>query len=187
MPARALAWPWMVVLGLAVAGCAGRIQSPQPAKPDVCERPPAGAVAQSTPLAPAARWLAYHEYLARLTPRELLLEHSRATALLEGERRGDTPPRLAALLAIPDAPFRDDAAAERMLREWLTISPQTDAALSVLVAWQVARLGERARLAAAVDDGVRRLRDERRRAESCREKLDAIKDMERTLLERDKR
>ena len=171
----------LALAGLAVllGGCVGMMREP----------PPEIAAGLATPppeSAPVETWLVYLDRLTRMRAPELAAEHQRALAGLDGERAGALPPRLAGLLAMPGAPFRDEATAERLLREWQGLRPDVDAALRALVVWQLGQLAERIRLAGAVEEGLRKSREERRRAEACGEKLEAIRNMEKSLLERDK-
>jgi hypothetical protein len=121
------------------------------------------------------------------SPVELAREYDALSAIPEPTRGGASQLRLALLLAQPGLPFRDDAAALRVLQEWERRQPAADPALKSFVRWQKGMLAERNRIAAALDESSARLREERKRADACKDKLEAIKEMEKSLIERDKR
>ena len=122
----------------------------------------------------------------RASPLELSKEYDALNAIPSPDRGGTSQLRLALLLSQPGLPFRDDAAALRVLQEWEKRQPAADPALKSFVRWLRSMLGERVRLAGNLEDCGNKLRDEKKRAEACKEKLDALKDMEKSLIERDK-
>mgnify|MGYP000860831361 CR=1 FL=1 len=125
--------------------------------------------------------------IGRASPGELAREYDALSAIPEPDRAGGSMVRLALLLSQPGLPFRDDAAALRVLQEWEKRQPEADLALKSFVRWLRGMLTERNRLAGNLEEAGARARDEKKRAEACKDKLEAIKDMEKSLLERDKR
>lgn len=122
----------------------------------------------------------------RASPAELSKEYDILIAIPDPDRGGTSLLRLALLLSQSGLPFRDDAAAVRVLQEWEKRQPAADPALKSFVHWLRGMLGERIRLAGNMEECGNKLRDEKKRAETCKDKLDAIKDMEKSLIERDK-
>lgn len=168
---------------VAMAGCDSLpVAQPSPGGPsDVREFP---AVTPS----PTEDLLAVLDLLAGASPAELAREYDALAAVPEPNRSTGSLLRLALLQAQPGLPFRDDASALRSLQEWeRRQAADGPAEPRAFVRWLKASLAERLRLAGAVDESVTRLRDERRRAEQYREKLEAIRAMEKSLIERDKR
>lgn len=142
--------------------------------------------------APAFRSLkdlsGYLEWIDRAGTGELAREYDGLGASHDGRRPGDTALRLALLLAQPEMPYHDDAAAVRVLQEWEASGQgNVDSAIREFARWLRHQLGERARLNAGLEDALLRARDEKKRAEACRDKLDALKTMEKSLIERDRR
>ncbi len=123
---------------------------------------------------------------SRASPAELVREYDALAAIPDQSRGGTAQLRLSLLLSQPGLPFRDDAAALRVLQEWEKRQPAAEPALKAFVRWMRAMLGERNRLAGNLDEAGARMREEKKRAEVCREKLEAIKNMEKSLIERDK-
>ncbi|MEW6677195.1 MAG: hypothetical protein AB1421_04680 [Pseudomonadota bacterium] len=107
-------------------------------------------------------------------------------ALPESQRDGPTSLRLALLLGQPGLPFRDDAAARKLVQDWLFREPTADPGLLAFAHWYRAQLGERGRLAAGLEEAGMRAREEKKRADACKDKLEALKNMEKSLIERDK-
>lgn len=162
-----------------LSGCVG-MQSMNP--------PPDGAGVDSVgaPPNPTDELLALLDRIGRASPGELLREYETLAAAPEPVRGGNGQLRLALLLSQPGLPFRDDAAALRVLQAWENGQVHADPALKTFVHWLRAMLGERAKLAGGLEEAGAKLRDEKKRSEVCKDKLEAIKNMERSLIERDK-
>lgn len=177
-------WPGRIggLLVVLLTGCASQpamLPSPPATQPPPVAQPPLSSAADDV-----------MELLGRLggaTPAELAREYDALAAIPEPNRGGTSLLRLALLLSQPGLSFRDDAAALRVLQEWERRQPAADPAQKSFVHWQKGMLTERIRLAAALDEGSARLREERKRADACNDKLEAIKQMEKSLIERDKR
>ncbi len=146
----------------------------------------AESMADSAPAGASDELPALLDRFSRASPGELKREYEALASLPEAKQGGDVRLRLALLLAQPGLPFRDDAAALRVLQEWENGQTQADPAHKAFVRWLRAMLGERVRLAGSLEDAGARLREEKKRAEVCKDKLEAIKSMERSLIERDR-
>lgn len=158
--------------------------------PEVLKPPePAPQIQVVSPTLPSAAddVMELLDRVSRASPGELAREYDALAAIPDPDRGGSSMLRLALLLSQPGLPFRDDAAALRVLQEWEKRQPAADPALKAFVRWLRGMLTERNRLAGNLEEAGVRARDEKKRAEACKDKLEAIKDMERSLLERDKR
>lgn len=152
---------------------------------------PSGGVFEDPTMEAAARGaidelFALLDRFSRASPGELAREYESLAAMPEQKRGGDVRVRLALLLSQPGLPFRDDAAASRVLQEWESRQALAPPALKAFVHWLRAMLSERAKLAGGLEDAGARLREEKKRTDLCKDKLEAIKNMERSLIERDK-
>lgn len=143
---------------------------------------------------PVETLLAYQNHISRLSQADLNREYNAIPTApdLDGTREL----RFALLLSAPGAPFRDDRSARRLLQEWEKAQPAPVASdpqpaqsahLRDFVRWWGATLQEQIRLQSALDASQAKAQDESKRAGLCQDKLDAIRDMEKSLLERDKR
>jgi hypothetical protein len=166
----------VLMLG-ALAGCG--LQPRQPDQPGT----PVPAVPTLTPVEDLAGFI---EHMGRTPASELARVLEALKALPEAQRDGPTTLRLALLLGQPGLPFRDDAAARKLVQDWLFREPAADPGLLAFAHWYRAQLGERGRLAAGMDEAGLRAREEKKRADACKDKLEALKNMEKSLIERDK-
>lgn len=187
-----------------LAACAGQpVPMETPSGSGECETTPpcdkpveslSHARAETGPLA-AESLLAYRSRISRLTSADLSQEYDAIPTAPDTD--GTRELRLVLLLSAPAAPFRDDRAALRLLQEWektqleLEVWPDTPLGQSMplrdLTHWLSLTLREHIRLQAALDASQAKVRDESKRTDLCQDKLDAIRNMEKSLLERDKR
>jgi len=177
-------WPGSIggLLVALLSGCASHssiLPSPQATQPP--------SVMQFPLSSPADDVVELLGRFGAASPAELVREYEALAAITEPNRGGASQLRLALLLSQPGLPFRDDAAALRVWLEWERRQPAADPALKSFVRWQKGMLTDRIRLAAALDESSARLREEKKRADVCNDKLEAIKQMEKSLIERDKR
>lgn len=167
----------------AVAGCAV-LKAPEreapepPAEPTPSEpEAPEVPVAPQPPLAlePARtaqteldQLLNYFRYLKRLTGVELGREHDNVRAAFGRTRLDFDRVRLAMVLSLPNTPFNDDARALELLEP---LMKNESSKLHGLVSLMGAYVQEQRRLAASV--------------QGLQQKLNALKSMERSLIERE--
>jgi hypothetical protein len=153
-------------LALATA-LAGGCALQEPAPEDVRE-PPAVAVPAPPPTATdAENLLRYYQHIRRIGPAELAREHESARHAFARSRADYNRVRLAMLLSLPGTAFADDARALELL-DPLTKNP--NGSLHALAFLLAAQLQERRRLEAS--------------AQSLQQKLDALRSLERSLIER---
>ena len=167
---------------VAMTGCAvvGPQPEPEPAEPPEAapevEPPPSVVVPREIePMRPSAqvleleRLLDYFRALRRLNATELAREHENARAAFMRTRSDYDRVRLALLLSLPNTPFNDEGRALELLEPMLRTPGSILQGLAMLVHVMVY---EQRRL----EQNMAKLQ----------EKLDALKSLERKLLEREK-
>jgi len=161
-PARRILLPaaFIAALMVALAGCAGTTPY----------RSPFGAALPGDEVDEALR---YHQQVRKLPAAELTREYEQAGQAFAQSKDELARIRLALLLSAPNAPFRDDGAALNLLREWLKDAKPPHTGLRALGMM----------LATTIEE----MRDRDKRAEALQKKLDALKTMEKNLLDREKR
>lgn len=194
---------WLAWLPLGMlAGCAvlppaedGKAAHGKP----ILECPPASCpplACPPPPRHPAESLLVYGDRVGQMTAQELKSEYDGLVTALDPD--GIRTLRMALVLMSPNTPFRDEGAALRLLQEWEKARPgptptaavdgvDPEAALRAFVRVQRAVLQDRARSHANLDNCQAKQREDGKRADACQEKLEAIRNLEKTLLERDKR
>lgn len=138
----------------------------------------------SSPPATPAELLAFQDKINRSAPADLIKQYNALNALPAQSRNDGQVLELALLLSQPGFPLRNDTAALQLLQNREARLPNDASALAPFVHWLRASLQERVRLAASVDDTTNQLRDEKKRADACNDKLQAIRKMEDSLIER---
>jgi hypothetical protein len=137
----------------------------------------------SAPQATPTELLAFQDRLNRAAPTELTKQYNALNAIPAQSRNDGQVLELALLLSQPGFPMRNDAAALQLLQDREARKP-SDSTLVPFVRWLRAALQERVRLAASAEDAASQLRDEKKRADACNDKLQAIRKMEDSLIER---
>lgn len=170
---------------LAMAGCAV-LKAPEPVEPPApvepaepvpeVESPPTAAAPRQAepvrpppPVAELERLLDYFRILRRLSAAELAREHENARAAFLRTRSDYDRVRLALLMSVPNTPFNDEARVLELLEPMMRSPGSMLQGLAVLVYVMVY---EQRRL----EHNIGKLQ----------EKLDALKSLERKLLEREK-
>jgi len=161
---------------MALAGCqAFRAEPPAPAEP----REPVAPVETpietpiETPAPPPRRLsdaellLAYHARLRRLPAPEFAREHDAARQAAGKSPSDYNRVRLAMVVSLPGTPFQDPARALGLLEP---VARNAQGELSPLAALLAAQIEERRRLEAG--------------AQALQQKLDALRSLERSLIER---
>lgn len=170
---------------LPLVGCEHLLQPP-PVADQAVKEPAPRLPPLPPPPSPVDTLAALLDQLGGASPGELAREYERLALIPEPSRGPDALLRLALLLSQPGLPFRDDAAAARVLQEWETRQVEADPAIKGFVRWLRGQLGERNRLTSGLDETILRAREEKKRADVCKDKLEALKNMEKSLIERDK-
>jgi hypothetical protein len=129
--------------------------------------------------------LAFQARLARSNPSELTKQYNALNAAPEQSRSEADSLKLALLLSQPGFSLRNDGAALKLLQEReRRLVP--DSELAPFIRWYRASLQERVKLAAGADEASAQLGEEKKRADVCNDKLQALRQMEESLIERNK-
>lgn len=166
---------WYLLPAMLVASAAGcGSLAPLP----VCPACPSSA-APATETGRAGEPLAYYRRLIEMAPEELRREYLAVQAANDAAPDAANRMKLVMLLLVPDAPWKDDAAALRLLAADLAIETQGSRSdlvilLDRLVGERVRLLREEARKLDAAQQKIAALREENRKAEAVRQKLEAV-------------
>lgn len=160
-----------LVCALAAAGCTPLPPKPREAPPAVAGRPgskaPAATPAPTRAPSDVDNLLAFYQQMRALSPAEIERAHEAARIAYETARSDFNRVRYALMLMLPDTPFHDEARALNVLEPVVrTGSPSLQGFARLLVT----HLHERRRLAASIQD--------------LQQKLDALKSLERAMIER---
>jgi hypothetical protein len=149
------------IVCVALAGCAGL--------PGMEGQPPAPWVQAGSPqsASDAESLLLYYQHLRKLAGPELSREHETARQAYARARSDSNRVRLGMLLSLPGAPFSDETRALEMLEP---VAKHPGGSLGGLAALLVSQLQERRRIDAS--------------AQGLQQKLDALRSLERSLIER---
>jgi hypothetical protein len=116
--------------------------------------------------------LRYHQRIKRLNQAELSKEYEQVNQAF-GQTKSDlSRVQLSLLLSLPNASFSDDAMALSLLKEWLKDAKPPYAGLRAFGFF----------LATLLED----MREKDKRADALQKKLDALKSMEKNLMQREK-
>jgi len=128
----------------------------------------------------------YYDYLRKQPAAELVKEYDKARQGLAQSKTDANRVRVALLLALPNAPFHDSAAALGLLNELTKETRTTSHSLHGLAGLMAMLIAEQQRASSSVDELSQKLKDEQKRADALQEKVDGIKNMEKNLIRRDK-
>ena len=150
-----------------LAGC-GTLGAPESTEPaPVVQAEPDGQAAMARPAANAESLLLYYRHLRRLTGADLVREHETARQAYARSRSDYECVRLAMVLSLPGAAFTDEGRALELLDP---VSKNQGGQLQGLAYLLASHLQERRRLDAS--------------AQGLQQKLDALKSLERSMIER---
>ena len=172
----------LAVLATMLGACSalpGRAPSPAVSPPVA----PPPSVIPTTGLDEAMQ---YYEHLRRQPASALLKEHEKAAQAIAQTRNDLNRVKLALLLSLPNTPFHDNGAALNLLNELTRDAKATSSGLRNLAHLLATLLAEQQRVNANTDDLSQKLKEEQKRAADLQEKVDAIKNMEKKLMRRDK-
>jgi hypothetical protein len=161
----------VVIASGLLAGCGSlgtETQEPAPsAEVDSTEPPPSVQVEITQPPSEAESLLRYYQHAKGLAGAELGREHDMARQAYARTRSDFTRMRLAMMLSLPGVPFGDEARALELLEP---IAKNPYGRLNGLAQLLISQLQERKRLDA--------------NAQGLQQKLDALRSLERNLIER---
>jgi hypothetical protein len=182
--------PALALAVIVLAGC------PQPApRPAPAEPPPsaekAPAAEEAIPFVRQAvgdvdRLMGYYGYLSTLSAERLVQEHERTLRFYRQQYSDFTLMQLVLQRIMPQAPFRDSAQAQEMLSSFLKEPRTQTSELRPVALLLSTMLTEQQQKEAEVQAQAQKVKEETRRYEEVKQKLDAIVDTERKMLQRNK-
>lgn len=131
------------------------------------------------------RALRFYARIINLKGAELAQELGSARRDFETEKSGLNRIRLAMLLSLPDATFREDHAASHLLQPLLRDRQLEDSPLRPLALLLNGHLAETRKLEEALQQQTTKTKEEQRKSEALQQKLEAILEMEMKMLERE--
>ena len=125
-----------------------------------------------------------HDYdTLRQLPAAQLSQEYQKTAQEFTQTSSDTNRiRLAILLTLPDTPFHDNTAALNLLTNWPKTQQATDPALARFAHMLSTLLQQQQRTTSTVSDLTQKLKEQQNHADQLQSKIDAIKSMEKNLV-----
>jgi hypothetical protein len=181
-------------LSMSLALLCGCIQAPPAPPPQPATAPPVTveepAVPQPPPPPPrvsdAERLLSYYDYVLTLPQDQLALEQERTLRFFGQHRSEFAFMQLVLLRSLPGASAKDRAQAQEMLSSYLKETQDRPSELRPLGLMLRNMFAEHQQLEAQIQVQAQKLKDEARRNEELQQKLDAVVETERKLLERSK-
>jgi hypothetical protein len=175
---------------LILAGC----PQPQPRPSPPASEPAPVQVPPSVPAAPfshqpvgdADRAVAYYGYLTTLSAEQLTREYERTQRFYREQYSDLTFMQVVLLRIMPNAPFRDNAQARDMLSSFLKEPRVRASELQPFALLLQNMLTEQQQKDAEIQAQAQRLKEETKRYDAVKQKLDALIDAERKMLERNK-
>lgn len=171
------------LLAVLLGGCA--LLEEQPAAP--VKPPDRDRTVRPAPAAPpgVSDLLEYYDGLRRTDAATRAREHERAKQALGQQRNAYNRVRLALFGVLPGADGEQQARALELLEPVARDDTPPDRELQRFAALLHASIQEQRRLAEGAAGASQRAREESRRADELQQKLDALKSIEKSLIERD--
>lgn len=169
----------LAALGTLLSGCATKGDRLSPGSEclgRICLGPSGGE---------AGELLAYNQRIRSLSPEELNSEYGMATQALARQKSDLNRLRTVLLLLQPNAPFRDDARAAALVDEVLGNRPTENSATKALAQLLGAMVNERRRQEERYQKLTQKLGEEEKRADALQQKLEALKTIEKNLINRE--
>ena len=133
----------------------------------------------------AERVARYYERLLSMKNSDLAAELEHAQREFEKEKSELNRVQLALLLSLPNATLRDNNAAIALLAPFVRDKTREGSSLRPLAQWLHAQLVELRRAEESLQQQNTKLKDEQRRADALQQKLDALLNMEKKMIERE--
>jgi hypothetical protein len=150
-----------VLAGCALTGVLTDVEKPEPAPWAQAAGRQAGTDVENLVL--------YHQHIRKLSAAELAREHEAARQTYNRDRSAFNRARLAMMLSLPNTPFNDDGRAIDLLDP---VVRDASGKLHALALMLTSHLQEQRRLSASMHD--------------LQQKLDALRSLERSLIERNR-
>ena len=182
--------PALILAVIVLAGCPQPAPRPAPAEPpQSAEKAPAADEAipfVRQAVGDADRLMGYYGYLSALSAEQLVQEHERTLRFYRQQYSDFTLMQLVFQRIMPQAPFRDSAQAQEMLSSFLKEPRTQSSELRPVALLLSTMLTEQQQKEAEVQAQAQKVKEETRRYEEVKQKLDAIVDTERKMLQRNK-
>jgi len=164
---------------------------PRPTPPPELTAPQQQEATVPPPFAPqpvgdADRLISYYGFLRSLSGEQWKLELERTTRFYRAQYSDFTQMQLVLLQIVPNAQPRDSAQARDMLSSWLKEPRTRSSDLRPLAVLLQTMLVEQQQKDIEIQAQAQKLKEETRRYDEVKEKLDALIDAERKMLERNK-
>lgn len=166
-----------VLLGFATLGGCAALKSLEPGGSEYWVKP-----GSPRPANEVESLLTYFEYAKKLPGPDLNREHERIKQTFVNGRSDFTRLRYALLLTMPNSTFRDEGRALALLEPLLKEGAAASPALRSFAYFLNAGITEHRRIEESANQ---KLREEQKRSETLEQKLDAIKSIEKTIIERE--
>lgn len=179
----------MMAACLISAACVQAPPKPPPPslpQPAVAQEPPAPPAPPLPRVSDAERLLHYYDYIAGLPPDELAREQERTMRFYGQHRSEFALLQLVLLRCRPAATAKEHEQAVEMLSSYLKETEDRPSELRPFGVMLNNLLTEQQRQEAELQAQAQKLRDEARRSDELQQKLDALVETERKLLERSK-
>lgn len=135
--------------------------------------------------ADVADLLEYYQRIRTLGSDELAVEYGAATQALAKQKSDAGRLRLAMLLSLPGAAFRDDGRAAALAEDVASRKNPDNSSLRPLAALVAANASEQRRQEERSQKLGQRLQEEEKRADALQQKLDGLKAIEKNILNRE--
>jgi len=186
----------LAVIALHATLLLGACKQPEPRPapaPQAAEatEPVAAAPAQKPPftrqpVGDADRLVAYYGYLTTLSPEQLTREYERTLRFYREQNSDLAFMQLALLRMMPNTTFRDSTQARDMLSSFVKEPRLQSSDLQPFALLLLTMLNELQDKDAEIQAQAQRLKEETKRSDAVKQKLDALIDAERKMLERNK-
>ena len=187
---------WCAVLALCATLFVGACKQPEPRpapapQPAEAPEPAAAPPAQKAPFAhqpvgDADRLVAYYGYLTTLSPEQLTREYERTLRFYREQNSDLAFMQLVLLRTMPNTAFRDSTQARDMLSSFVKEPRLQSSDLQPFALLLLTMLNELQDKDAEIQAQAQKLKEEMRRSDAVKQKLDALIDAERKMLERNK-
>jgi hypothetical protein len=161
-------------------------QPPTPAPEAVSAAPAQKPPFSRQPVGDADRVVAYYGYLSGLSAEQLAREYERTLRFYREQYSDLTFMQVVLLRMMPNAPFRDSTQARDMLSFFVKEPRVRSSDLQPLALLLLTMLNDQQAKDAEIQAQAQRLKEETRRYDAVKQKLDALIDAERKMLERNK-
>lgn len=130
--------------------------------------------------------LLWFDYASHLPAGDWAREHEQLRQRANADKSDFTRLRLALLLAVPNAPAREQARASSLLEPLTRDAPEREPGLRALARLVAAAVAERRRLGDELTGATQRQREEAARSRDLEQKLEALKAIEQNLQQRER-